>query len=414
MSNSQPNPLELAKQGDTKSITFLINRSLKSQGITAKTIIQDSCLIVMLESQQVPEQKTLALLIYKGVLNLGIKSIQTLKVYGRQIGQENPAWKQDFNLAGAVKVVSNTENNQISNSIDKVEKDNLESSKIISPIHSNDNPQIKSAEQKETRKNVIDKILLQCQGENGSITISESRVVIKRKIGFLSLYNKEEISIYYKDILDFQYEQSHLLKLGFIYFQTGSYPNEINLMIASSHENAVTFLHKKVKDFDQIKEILTQKINPQKYDNVFEGRSGTLVITDTGIIIKRNGGLFSGYPSGQKNIPYSSITAIQFKRADITVGFIQFTLKGGIEAKAGVFEAVTDENTITFGTEERSQEFEKAKQIIEKKMIESKSPQSAVNTNNDLEQLEKLASLKDKGIISQEEFEAKKKQILGL
>lgn len=413
MTNSQPNPLELAKQGDTKSITFLINRSLKSQGITAKTIIQDSCLIVMLEAQQIPEHN-LALLIYKGVLNLGIKSIQTLKVYGRQIGKENPAWKQDFNLVEAVKVVSNTENNQISNSIDKVEKDNLESSKIISPIHTNDNPPINSAEQKEKIKDVPDKILLQCQGENGSIIISEYRVVIKRKTGFLSLYKKQEISIEYKDILDFQYERSHLLKLGFIYFQTGSYPNEINLMIASSHENAVTFLHEKVKDFDHAKEILTQKINPQKYDNVFEGRSGTLVITDTGIIIKRNGGLFSGYPSGQKNIPYSSITAIQFKRADITVGFIQFTLQGGIEAKAGVFEAVTDENTITFGTEARTQEFEKAKQIIEKKMIESKSPQSAVNTNNDLEQLEKLASLKDKGIISQEEFEAKKKQILGL
>ncbi|BAZ79681.1 hypothetical protein PN497_20670 [Sphaerospermopsis kisseleviana CS-549] len=115
MTNSQPNPLELAKQGDTKSITFLINRSLKSQGITAKTIIQDSCLIVMLEAQQIPEHN-LALLIYKGVLNLGIKSIQTLKVYGRQIGKENPAWKQDFNLVEAVKVVSNTENNQISNS----------------------------------------------------------------------------------------------------------------------------------------------------------------------------------------------------------------------------------------------------------------------------------------------------------
>lgn len=413
MTNSQPNPLELAKQGDTKSITFLINRSLKSQGITAKTIIQDSCLIVMLEAQQIPEHN-LALLIYKGVLNLGIKSIQTLKVYGRQIGKENPAWKQDFNLVEAVKVVSNTENNQISNSIDKVEKDNLESSKIISPIHTNHNPPINSAEQKEKIKDVPDKILLQCQGENGSIIISEYRVVIKRKTGFLSLYKKQEISIEYKDILDFQYERSHLLKLGFIYFQTGSYPNEINLMIASSHENAVTFLHEKVKDFDHAKEILTQKINPQKYDNVFEGRSGTLVITDTGIIIKRNGGLFSGYPSGQKNIPYSSITAIQFKRADITVGFIQFTLQGGIEAKAGVFEAVTDENTITFGTEERTQEFEKAKQIIEKKMIESKSPQSAVNTSNDLEQLEKLASLKDKGIISQEEFEAKKKQILGL
>ncbi|WP_414858413.1 SHOCT domain-containing protein [Phormidesmis priestleyi] len=36
------------------------------------------------------------------------------------------------------------------------------------------------------------------------------------------------------------------------------------------------------------------------------------------------------------------------------------------------------------------------------------------NNNSDLDQLEKLASLKEKGIISEEEFQAKKKQILGL
>ena len=49
-----------------------------------------------------------------------------------------------------------------------------------------------------------------------------------------------------------------------------------------------------------------------------------------------------------------------------------------------------------------------------------KGPQSTTTTkssssgNDDLEQLEKLASLRDKGILTEEEFQAKKKQILGL
>jgi len=37
-----------------------------------------------------------------------------------------------------------------------------------------------------------------------------------------------------------------------------------------------------------------------------------------------------------------------------------------------------------------------------------------VEANDDVAQLEKLAELKDKGILTQEEFDAKKKEILGL
>lgn len=40
--NSQPNPVELAKQGDVKAIAFLINRSLHSRGITANVDLKDS------------------------------------------------------------------------------------------------------------------------------------------------------------------------------------------------------------------------------------------------------------------------------------------------------------------------------------------------------------------------------------
>jgi hypothetical protein len=189
---------------------------------------------------------------------------------------------------------------------------------------------------------------------------------------------------------------------------------EVTFLEANGSENAVTFLNERVKDFDKAKEILIQKVNPQKYDNIFEGRSGTLILTETGVTIKRSGGLLSSHGTGEKNIPYRSITAVQFKRAGLTVGFIQLTLKGGVEAKGGAFEAVTDENTVTFGTEEKTREFEKAKSIIEQKIISANSTSPASSNNNDLDQLEKLASLKEKGIISEEEFQAKKKMILGL
>jgi hypothetical protein len=99
MSNPSPNPLDLAKQGDVQAIAFLINRSLKSKAITAKTALKDGCLQVMLEATQVPDKQTLAPFILKGVKGLGAASIYKLKVYGRQSGETNLAWSQEFKLS---------------------------------------------------------------------------------------------------------------------------------------------------------------------------------------------------------------------------------------------------------------------------------------------------------------------------
>lgn len=41
-------------------------------------------------------------------------------------------------------------------------------------------------------------------------------------------------------------------------------------------------------------------------------------------------------------------------------------------------------------------------------------PQDTLSQNTDIEQLEKLASLRDQGILTEEEFQAKKLQILNL
>lgn len=56
---TQANILELAKQGDVKAIAALMNRQLQPKGITAKVAMNDSCLQIMLESDQLPDQQTL-------------------------------------------------------------------------------------------------------------------------------------------------------------------------------------------------------------------------------------------------------------------------------------------------------------------------------------------------------------------
>ena len=75
-----------------------------------------------------------------------------------------------------------------------------------------------------------------------------------------------------------------------------------------------------------------------------------------------------------------------------------------------MWKATTDENTIMF-RKSRQADFEEIKSMIEMKMKEQRS--KTVGRSGTIDDLEKLAQLKDKGIISEEEFKAKKKQILG-
>lgn len=95
---SQPKLLDLAKQGDTNAISTLINRNLNSKGITAKVSQSDNCLRVMLEAQTVPTQANLVNYIQNGVGKLGLSQIDTLQIFGRQTGDDVPAWSQSVNL----------------------------------------------------------------------------------------------------------------------------------------------------------------------------------------------------------------------------------------------------------------------------------------------------------------------------
>ncbi len=98
MTDSKSNITSLAKQGNPSAIAALMNQSLQPKGITAKVALKDGCLQIMLESTQVPSQTSLVAFIKKGVTSLGILSVERVKVYGKQSGEEFPAWNQEFEL----------------------------------------------------------------------------------------------------------------------------------------------------------------------------------------------------------------------------------------------------------------------------------------------------------------------------
>jgi hypothetical protein len=95
---TQPNLLELAKQGDAKAIASVMNYLLKDKGITAKAIQKDDTLQVILESAQAPEQTSSVEFIHKLMRKLGIKSIKSVRVYGKQVGQSSLAWMKTLKL----------------------------------------------------------------------------------------------------------------------------------------------------------------------------------------------------------------------------------------------------------------------------------------------------------------------------
>ena len=157
--------------------------------------------------------------------------------------------------------------------------------------------------------------------------------------------------------------------------------------------------------------------NQKNNTNYAEGTNGTLKVNDSTIELIRKGinakllGL-----RGDKEILISSITAIQFKEPGmLTNGFIQFAFSGSNESKGGVFDAAKDENSIVF-TKKNLKQFTYLRDLINNKRHELRNSNNLNNNNqtNNYSDLEKLADLKAKGIITNEEFEAKKKQILGL
>jgi len=131
-----------------------------------------------------------------------------------------------------------------------------------------------------------------------------------------------------------------------------------------------------------------------------------VTITPSGVI----GFLCKGL-KGTKTIPFFSISAIQFKKSGITSGYLQFTVPGGNESLGGVLMGITDENTFMFaGQNELALEI---KEYIEKKIQELRKPQIPSSRSNLPDEIQKLADMKEKGILSDEEFQAAKHRLIG-
>ncbi len=137
------------------------------------------------------------------------------------------------------------------------------------------------------------------------------------------------------------------------------------------------------------------------------GNGGTVELLDDGLVIRRKGvaSFLSQGLQGEKRIPFSSITSIQFKEPGITTGYIQFGLLGGVEKRGGVFDATKDENTVLFVSTALGN-FRRLREIVESKIGQAhRTPgPSIVSSATYAEELTRLADLRDRGVLSDEEF----------
>ena len=141
------------------------------------------------------------------------------------------------------------------------------------------------------------------------------------------------------------------------------------------------------------------------------GVNGVIELYGEYLKILRPGGCLSPFPKGEKMIPFATLTAVQYRPADKISGFIQLIFAGSQEGKGGTWQAAKDENTVLFTIKEQYH-FEHVRDFLHARI--GRSPHAESTVTDWAGEIERLGHLRDRGLVTAEEFEEKKKRLLGL
>lgn len=177
-------------------------------------------------------------------------------------------------------------------------------------------------------------------------------------------------------------------------------------------------IHEKV---DNTLGIETNEYEIQEALRTIKGARGkTLYLYDNKVIIKTDFTLGSiitkNATDGLKTIYFSDVIGVQFKRAStVVLGYIQ--LETASTAMNNRNSNFTNENSFSFdGINVSNDDVEEVVKFINQKVEEYKSSNNAslIQQRSSADELKKFKELLDDGVITKEEFEAKKKELLGL
>ena len=118
---------------------------------------------------------------------------------------------------------------------------------------------------------------------------------------------------------------------------------------------------------------------------------------------------------GEKTLYYTDVIGVQFKKASVSIGYLQLeTASSSMNNKHNNF---WNENSFTFEAD-LNDKMDAVAEYVKKKVEENKKQKTVASvvqtTLSPADELKKYKDLLDNGIITQEEFDAKKKQLLGL
>lgn len=152
-----------------------------------------------------------------------------------------------------------------------------------------------------------------------------------------------------------------------------------------------------------------------KYE--IKGADGTLLVDDDKVVIKKKKHLVTFGKVGDRTMFYSDIASVEFKKSGLTGGYMKFIVAGANETKVkgrtiGNGTSFKDQNSIMFKAfEKRDQE---VYDFIMQKIAEAKRGNggTVMQQSSNLDEIKKLAELKEMGAISETEFEEQKKKLL--
>ena len=143
-----------------------------------------------------------------------------------------------------------------------------------------------------------------------------------------------------------------------------------------------------------------------------KGTNGLITIDGDWLTIDRKGFGHAGHSQEDRRIPLASITAVQLQSARMfTNGFIRFTVTGSPELRGGLQNAMRDENAVIF-SRRQAKGFNMIRAAVEQSIAARAGAPTAAGGHDIPEQIKKLDELRDQKLITDEEFEAKKAELL--
>jgi Domain of unknown function (DUF4429)/Short C-terminal domain len=145
-----------------------------------------------------------------------------------------------------------------------------------------------------------------------------------------------------------------------------------------------------------------------------KGYNGTVTFDGQSIAIVRTGLGRVTVGKGQIRIPVSSVTAVQWKPAGPMVnGYIHFSMLGSSDRRSRGFGRQTadkghDQNSVIF-LRRQMPAFEELRAAVEAAIQRGSAQQPTASVP---EQIGQLAALRDQGILTEDEFSAKKASLL--